>query len=149
VTFVDSDAERIFLKSRSGLEGVSQIPLGNPSNSFCAQSILSEFLEVRDASLDERFKDSPLVTESPKIRYYAGAPLVTPNGWKLGNLCVINTKPHSIDEEQIVALKRLAGQVISQLELRLNISLLKKNTLMLEKTNEEKNKFIGKKQINI
>ena len=62
--------------------------------SFCAYSTLDNaLLEVSDATLDARFKDNPLVTGPPHIRYYAGAPLITEDGFTLGSLCIIDTVP--------------------------------------------------------
>jgi signal transduction histidine kinase len=89
--------------------------------SFCAHSLdnCTNFLEVEDAMNDERFFDNPLVTEDPKIRFYAGIPLVSSNGYKLGTLCVINSEPQHLDEQQTFALKVLADQVMKMLELRI------------------------------
>jgi hypothetical protein len=113
--------------------------------SFCYYACSQDdpVMVVQDAAQDERFKSVPTVVEAPHIRFYAGAPLITPAGYKLGTLCVIDQKPSAINEEQSKALAQLAQQVVAQMELRLNMQLLQKKTEVLERTNEEKNKFIG------
>jgi EAL domain-containing protein (putative c-di-GMP-specific phosphodiesterase class I)/GAF domain-containing protein len=87
------------------------------SQSFCAYTLHThEFLEVPDATLDPRFRDNPLVTGMPNIRYYAGAPLTTEDGLGLGTLCVIDTKPREVmSAEAASMLTRLAGLVMTRI----------------------------------
>jgi GAF domain-containing protein len=94
---------------------------------FCAHAILQEepFI-IEDAQEDERFFDNPLVTDGPKIRFYASVPLVNTQGMRLGTLCVIDTEKRKIDEEQIFAIKTLANSVMAHLELRLSHKKIRK-----------------------
>ena len=88
--------------------------------SFCAHTIHQDgVLEVRDTLLDTRFDKNPLVLEGPKVRFYAGVPLVSPRGYKLGTLCVLDREPRSLTEKQEFALDVLAKYIVQLLELRL------------------------------
>ncbi len=113
ISLVDED--RQWFKSRLGLS------LSETSRdiSFCAHAITTDgLLIVPDATKDKRFKDNPLVTGGQKIRFYAGAPLITPDGHALGTLCVLDKKPRALRLEQQQALRVLAHHVMTQLELR-------------------------------
>ncbi len=109
------DGERQWFKSRQGLDA-QETPR---EMAFCHHAILGDDVTViPDATCDDRFRDNPLVTGAPEIRFYAGAPLIAPGGSKLGTLCVIDRTPREIDDRQRQVLKDLAAIVMDEIELR-------------------------------
>lgn len=114
ISLIDSD--RQWFKANAGLPGATQTPR---DQAFCAHAILgAEILEVADAHNDPRFFDNPLVTEDPKIRFYAGAPIRLSSGATVGTLCVIDTKPNQLDAKQKAILAQLAIAAAKALEGR-------------------------------
>jgi anti-sigma regulatory factor (Ser/Thr protein kinase) len=112
------DADRQWFKARIGIP-VQETPR---SISFCARAIgKDELFVIPDARDDERFRDNPFVTGEPRIRFYAGAPLLTPDGFALGTLCVADVVPRTLTPGQTRALDALRRQVQAQLALRANL----------------------------
>jgi PAS domain S-box-containing protein len=110
------DADRQWFKARHGAIDATQMPR---EHAFCAHAILTEEgLMVEDAREDPRFADNPLVTGAPHIRCYAGAPITTSDGLRLGVLCVLDTVPCALTPTQQRGLRELAALVAVQLELR-------------------------------
>lgn len=109
------DRDRQWFKARRGLSRV-ETPR---EESFCTYSILEhDVTEVPDALDDPRFVHSSLVTGDPHLRFYAGAPLRTRDGHALGTLCVLDTEPHALTDDQRRHLEALAEQVMDQIDLR-------------------------------
>lgn len=121
VSLVDRD--RQWFKSHHGLP----VPETPREFAFCAHAILGDGLFiVEDSSLDDRFCDNPLATGAPYARFYAGAPLIVHDNLALGTLCVIGPQPRTLASDQADALRTLARQVVSQLELRLKVKELER-----------------------
>ena len=109
------DADREWFKSNFGLKATE-----TPKEwGFSSHAILQpkDILVVPNTIKDDRFANNPLVKNNPKIRFYAGAPLVTDNGFPVGTLCVLDTVPRVLSYQQLDALRRLTRQVIAQMEL--------------------------------
>jgi DNA-binding response OmpR family regulator len=110
------DEKRQWFKARVGLQETET----SREYAFCAHAMRrpDEVMVVPDATRDSRFVDNPLVTREQGIRFYAGAPLVTPEGFSLGTVCVIDNKPRELDDDGRNALLALSRQVILLLEQR-------------------------------
>lgn len=116
------DEKRQWFKARLGLD----VRETSRELAFCAHTIIQpEIMIVPDATKDDRFANNELVTESPHIRFYAGAPLITGAGETLGTLCVIDRKPNDLSAEQLSMLTILSRQVMAQLELRAALRSIK------------------------
>ncbi|QDW24430.1 HAMP domain-containing histidine kinase [Pedobacter sp. KBS0701] len=137
ITLVDSS--RQWFKSKLGID-VQQTPR---EHAFCAYTITdpSGILMVSNAREDQRFAENPLVTGDPNIAFYAGISLQTSEGMQLGSLCVIDTIPRTLDEQQLWSLKVLGKQVIAQMELRKKLLLLSEANRRLAETNQFMQQF--------
>lgn len=133
------DEKRQWFKSHHGVE-VAESPR---ALSFCAHAILEpqKIMEVPDARQDDRFRDNPFVAGQPGVVFYAGVPLVTPGGNALGSLCVLDSKPRELSEEQKGALRSLAIQVVNLLELRRTKGRLERANAELETKNSDLEQF--------
>lgn len=130
ITFLDD--KRQWFKSKIGIDATET----TREISFCGHAILQDDLfEIPNALEDERFHDNPLVTGNLHLRFYAGMPLITQNGYELGTICVIDEVPRTLTDEQRTSLRILAKQVVSQVESRLHkLELVALNEKLSEKT---------------
>ncbi len=133
------DKNRQWFKSNKGLP----ISESQREVAFCAHAINrpNEIMIVTDARTDLRFIDNPFVIGDPKIVFYAGAPLVSPEGFTLGTLCVIDTMPRILSQFQLNALRTLSNQIINQFSIRKKNHELLLAQIRLEKINEELSRF--------
>ena len=133
------DANRQWFKARVGVD----VDQTDRDAAFCAHAILNhtEVLDVPDATEDPRFADNPLVTGEPHIRFYAGSPLVTPDGVALGTLCVIDSQRRELTTIQRESLRALGRQVTALLELRRRTSHLEFYRKELERSNRDLQEF--------
>lgn len=116
------DEHRQWFKSKVGLD-VTETPRGL---AFCAHAIQGDDIyEIPNALENKLFAENPLVTGAPDVRFYAGAPLISPEGYKLGTLCVIDTVPKKLNEKQKETLRILSGFIINHFELRKKSQQLK------------------------
>lgn len=133
ISFIDD--KRQWFKSVYGVEAKE-----TPRDfAFCSHSILNpnEILIVPDSRLDVRFADNPLVVNEPHVIFYAGVPLVNHEGYPLGSLCVIDTSSKELTANQQNALKALAKQVVTLVELRKTNKALKTMQILLQERNNE------------
>ncbi len=126
------DDHRQWFKSKLGVQ-VRETPR---ESSICVHAIQQEDLFiVPDTLQDPRFRENPLVTGEPHIRFYAGAPLINEDGFALGTLCVVDREPRQLDAEQKEAINALSRLALRQMELRMNLQLLK--DALNDRTREE------------
>lgn len=132
VSLVDTD--RQWFKVACGIDAQET----GRDESFCAHAIWgNDLFVVPDTHQDERFRANPLVTGEPYIRFYAGAPLITPNGYRLGTLCAIDDKPRdSFSQREANILRRLSEVVVDELELHYS-------NIQLQILSEAKSNFFG------
>ncbi|WP_395407176.1 EAL domain-containing protein [Pseudoduganella sp. UC29_106] len=109
------DRDRQWLKAKAGFCS----PTDSRDHSFCTHTIGNgSVLVIEDTLLDRRFRDNPMVTGQDKVRFYAGAPLLTRDGFAIGALCVVDRQPRRLDEAQRTRLQELAALVMAHIELR-------------------------------
>ncbi|MBW4671854.1 MAG: tetratricopeptide repeat protein [Cyanomargarita calcarea GSE-NOS-MK-12-04C] len=128
------DGSRQWFKSKVGLT----VNETSRDVAFCAYSILQQKpLVVRNALADRRFATNPLVTSDPNIRFYAGAPLITSDGFAIGTLCVIDLVPRDLSPEQVEGLRVLSDQVMAQFELRRNVITMSRTVIQRQQAAAE------------
>jgi len=126
------DEKRQWFKSKVGIT-MAETPR---DVAFCWTAIQQrDVFVVPDTLEDERFRNNPLVVSEPRIRFYAGAPLINEDGYALGTLCVVDRTPREFSAEQREALEALSRLVLAQMELRRNLILLKE--ALNDRTKEE------------
>lgn len=132
------DHERLWAKAKIGIEA-SEIPR---EITFCTSAIAQNNLFIVSNALeDNQYCENPLVVGEPHIRFYAGMPLITATGYKLGTLCVMDQVPRQLNSEQKFALELLSRQVVQQLELRQKNRQLANDAEMLQLQNQQLNEM--------
>ncbi len=126
------DDHRQWFKSKFGVQA-GETPR---EVSICAHAIQQgDLFVVPDTLADARFRENPLVTGEPHIRFYAGTPLINEDGYALGTLCVVDREPRELDADQREAINALGRLALRQMELRMNLQLLK--DALNDRTREE------------
>lgn len=138
ISFIDEN--RQWFKSEIGI-GVSEVPR---EISFCRYTIMeSEIVEISDTNLNDRFKNDPNVVDGFKVRFYAGVPLTTPDGYNIGTICAIDHVSKELNENQRNALSIIAKHVINQLELGTKNNELAKQKKIAERAVLAKDSFLA------
>ncbi len=138
ITLIDKN--RQWFKSKQGVD----ITETNRDASFCSHAILNtDVMIVEDLSNDERFFDNPFVAGEMNVRFYAGAPIVSPTGQTLGTICVLDKKPGKLNAMQERALELLSNQVTKLLELRLKSKMIEQNSAeLIQRKNQAMSRII-------
>lgn len=123
------DESRQFIKAKVGFD-IDEVPREGSFSSHCIRDYT--VLEVKDALADDRFISHPMVTEEPHVRFFAGAPLMTADGYALGTLCVLDDKPRELTGLQKNTLESLAEQVMAKMESRVSNHKLRQNYTELQ-----------------
>lgn len=127
------DEDTLWLRARRGID-VEALPR---KGSFCSQTLeYDETMVVPNAIEDERFATNAIVASDPNIRFYAGAPLITQEGYKVGTLCVVDVKPQEITQFQQLMLKMLSKQAVSLMEFRISVEMLELNKIEVDRQKE-------------
>ncbi len=132
INFIDSD--RQWFKARIGFD-VQEVPR---SLGFCPLALQKrDVVVISDTLLDEEFATNPAVTSPPHVRFYAGAPLITPRNQAIGTICLVDFVPRQFSAEQMEALRALSRQAIAQLEFRRHLQILQDNNVALQEAKQE------------
>ncbi|MFQ5894236.1 MAG: adenylate/guanylate cyclase domain-containing protein [Nitrospinota bacterium] len=129
------DESRLWYKSKYGIP--PEITERPRYPTICSNTICrNDLLVVPDLTKDERFSNYPLVVGEPYHRFYCGMPLINPQGYALGSICVLDFEPRELTPEQTEAIRHLASQVVAQLELRRNLIELERAHRQLSELNQ-------------
>ncbi|WP_158828200.1 GAF domain-containing protein [Mucilaginibacter lacusdianchii] len=141
ITILDDELAHFKYKLGSSLHVVdSEI-------AFCSYAVRDDnVMEVPDTVLDERFMHNPLVTNENSVRFYAGAPLTTHDGQKIGTLCVLDQQPKQLSHHQKQMLQVLARQVIHIMEFELSLNVLKEQFIEAKKSEIKLRSFFESSQ---
>ena len=141
ISLVDSD--RCWFRANYGLEGMTEAPRDVAYAAHAINSPDGEPFIVEDALLDERFRDSPLLTGTTPMRFYIGIPLIDERRFVLGTLCIIDDQPHRVDHRQIKILQSLASQVVEHLQLQREMQSVVELNRQLMTRNEDLEEYVA------